>query len=251
TGATLHHFATTGSTNDDAFALQSRGANLPAWVMADAQTHGRGRGDHHWQSLAGNLQASYVFQTVCDMQHISQLAFVAGLAVRETVNTLLKNEPDPANLISLKWPNDVLCAGEKIAGVLVQTARTDAKAPLTAVIGIGLNIAQHPSELDQPATSLRSLLRNGSPLPTLQDVITVLDQNMSSWLIRWRSGAGWSDVRTHWIMHNGLFGQRVTVRAGQTSYTGTMKGLDPTGALIVSNENGDDTLVTFGDIALV
>ncbi|MEO1282472.1 MAG: biotin--[acetyl-CoA-carboxylase] ligase [Pseudomonadota bacterium] len=251
TGTARHHYDQIGSTNTQAFALQQTGITLPAWVSATHQTDGRGRGANAWQSLPGNLQASYVFSTACDMQHISQLAFVAGLAVRDTVRNLLPDTIESRDLVSLKWPNDILCAGQKLAGILVQTMRNDPGSESTAVIGVGLNIATTPHGLEQPVTSLRRLLGPAAELPSATQTISELDQNLSGWLLRWRDGQGWRDVRTNWIAQNGLFGHRVSVRNGDTAYSGIMKGLDETGALLIVTDENKQQRVTFGDIALV
>ncbi|MEO1206195.1 MAG: biotin--[acetyl-CoA-carboxylase] ligase [Pseudomonadota bacterium] len=250
TGTQLYHYKTIGSTNAEAFALHARGIALPAWVYAENQSDGRGRGQNVWQSLPGNLQASYIFPTDCEMQHLSQLAFVAGLAVRDTVSATLSVRNDQNARISLKWPNDVLCNGEKIAGILVQTMRPDINAPSIAVIGIGLNIASSPQGLDQRVTSLRQLFGPSADLLSPLAAIGDLDRNLSGWLVRWKKGDGWSDVRTNWIAENDFIGHRVSVKQGSSTLSGVMKGLDATGALLIETDDHVQRHVTFGDIAL-
>lgn len=249
-GAALHHGRETESTNSDALTYAQSGGVLPAWFLTDEQTAGRGRAGKGWASRPGNVLVSYVFSTHCDVAHAPQLAFVSGLAVYDTVTACLKRLGAKDTPIQLKWPNDVLVDGDKIAGLLVETSRMSVDTPLTVVIGIGLNIAATPAGLDKPATSLHDLVDSNVQLPNSLEVLQQLDLDLSAWLMRWRDGTGWRDVRTNWIAKNGLFGRRVTVQSGDTQRYGVMKGLDETGALLVETKPNEIEHVTFGDITL-
>lgn len=252
-GAALVHHTATASTNADAFAYEAMGARLPAWIIADTQTAGRGRSGRSWQSIEGNLLASYVFHTACDVAHATQLAFVAGLAVADTVAGALPNDAAPPQL---KWPNDVLMNGAKLAGILVQTGpssrpKNQGHAPkLTAVIGIGLNVAAAPDGLDQPTTCLAAHRPKTCPPLNPRILLDTLDRNLAGWLLRWRDAAGWPDIRAVWMERNGLIGRRVKLDGVRNLQHGVLSGIDETGALLISLDDGTRSRVTVGDVTL-
>ena len=127
----------------------------PLWVVATTQTAGRGRRGRAWVSPPGNLYASLLLVDPAPAAVAPQLAFVAGLAVHDACAALA---PGVADALRLKWPNDLLCGGAKIAGILIEgEAVADA---IGAVIGIGVNCRHHPDAVEHPATDFAA---QGSP----------------------------------------------------------------------------------------
>lgn len=247
-GARVVHHAQTGSTNADAMALAEAGERGPVWVVADQQAQGRGRNGRVWISAPGNLMATFAFETTAGVQEAVQLSFLAGLAVADTVAGYLV---DGNVRVALKWPNDVLVDGRKIAGVLVETTRVRPSGPLIALIGVGLNIAATPGGLDQPATSVADHSAFGVVAPARDDVLIALDGAIWAWLERWRHGAGWVDVRTAWSQRNGLVGRRVRVEVGGALRLGVMRGLGDSGSLVVETDGGECFEIAHGDVRLV
>src|ERR1700683_468668 len=139
------------STNAEALrhALEHRGEISPLWITAREQTAGRGRRGNHWISPPGNLYATLLLKDVASPRHAPELSFVAALAVHDAI---LDCAPEVRNRLALKWPNDVLCGGGKLAGILLESHRLD--AGLALAVGIGVNCLHHPSQTSYPATDL-------------------------------------------------------------------------------------------------
>ena len=161
----------TGSTNDDLAALAMAGAPEGLWLRADRQTGGKGRQGRAWQSPPGNLYASTLVRLQPDDPSAATLALVAAVALHEAVR------PEaPATLI--KWPNDLLVDGAKLAGILLER-QDDA-----VVIGFGVNLAFHPILADRPATSLKALAGRA---PSPHFFLARLAPIFQAWLDRWRA----------------------------------------------------------------
>ena len=149
-GYRLLRYDTIGSTNDAAKALARAGAAEGTLVWAGEQTAGRGRRGRGWVSPPGNLYLSLIMRPAVAPARAAQLGFVAALALAEGVGALC----GPALEIRCKWPNDILVAGRKLAGILLESEITDGDAIDFVVIGTGTNLASQPSGVEYPATSL-------------------------------------------------------------------------------------------------
>ena len=146
-GATLHYFREIGSTNTHARELAERGADEGEIVIAETQTHGRGRLGRRWESPPfTNLYLSLILRPTLPPRHAPQITLAAAVALVETVGSFLSGPP------AIKWPNDILFDGKKLAGILTEAA-CDAGRVEYVVLGIGLNInyriAAMPAELRQ------------------------------------------------------------------------------------------------------
>ena len=133
----------TGSTNDDLLEAGKQGAPHGTGLAARAQTAGRGRRGHKWDSTAGNLLLSIVLRPCVNPAKYSGLAAVSGLAVLEALE-----KQGLASEIALKWPNDLVARGRKLGGILVEAARDNAGKPF-AVCGIGVNVNYTPQEVPE------------------------------------------------------------------------------------------------------
>src|SRR5882672_11001128 len=138
-----------GSTNAEALACVREGARGPLWITADRQTAGRGRRGNVWNSPPGNLYASLLLIGAAPAARLPELCFVAALALRDAVGAAA---PSLAARLNLKWPNDLLLDGAKIAGILIEAESVGDKT--VTVAGIGVNCAHHPAGTHYPATSL-------------------------------------------------------------------------------------------------
>ena len=146
----LHFSPVTGSTNSDALAAARQGAAHGSVFFADEQTAGRGRGDHRWQSVAGEgLYVSLLMRPKLSAAQLPLLPLAAGLAASEAISAAA------GIAIDLRWPNDLLIGTRKVGGILVES-KTEAAGLAFAVVGVGINVHQCAFDptLSTPATSL-------------------------------------------------------------------------------------------------
>ena len=230
-----------GSTNREAFALAEAGETGPLWIMARRQTAGRGRGDRRWISMPDNLHASLLQQMPNPGGALPQLAMVAGVATFDAIRHATGSEPAG---LRLKWPNDVLIGQAKCAGILIQSLSGTHTA--TVVIGVGIDLAWHPTDLGRTATDLAEHGFQVSP----EAVLGSLSEAVHNWLGRWNGGRGFAGVRQAWLDRAGPPGERVTVDTGRERVEGTFAGLDAEGALVICDRHGQRRTVTFGDVTL-
>src|SRR5258706_12535830 len=136
-----------GATNAGACLWAAKGEQGPLWTAADRQTAGRGRRGRAWISPPGNLHASLLLTQPAAAEHWPQLSFVAALAIHDAV-VAVADHLKP--LLAIKWPNDVLLAGAKLAGILIEAE----SGTSVVAVGIGINCAFHPADTDFPTTDL-------------------------------------------------------------------------------------------------
>lgn len=237
-GVRLVVLETCGSTNAEALQRARAGERGPLWVVARAQTAGRGRRGRDWISRAGNLTASLLLTAPSPPRYAAQLSFVTALAVLDAIAACA---PDLAARLALKWPNDVLCAGRKLAGILIEGEGLD---PLTVVVGIGVNCVDHPEGTEFPATDLAAA---GAAIPA-EALFQALSAGMVARLGRWDGGAGFAAIRRDWIARAHRPGTRLRVRLPQREVAGRFETLDEAGRLVLRTD--DDTLerIAAGDV---
>lgn len=236
-------FTEIGSTNAEGLSRLARGEPMPVWLVADIQTAGRGRRGRPWTSELGNLFATLVLPNPAPVAHIAQLCFVAGLALRDAV---LSAAPLVApEQLRLKWPNDLMLDGGKLAGILVEGGSDPAGRP-AAVIGFGVNCLHHPEDLPYRATSL-----DAAGCPTAPDrVLEALDRAMAVRLNQWNGGNGFPSVRADWLRHALALGDTVVVRIGERVVTGRFENIDARGAMMLRRRDGVAEIITAGDVSL-
>ncbi|QRG05988.1 biotin--[acetyl-CoA-carboxylase] ligase [Xanthobacter dioxanivorans] len=236
-------FTQIGSTNAEGLARLQRGETLPVWLVADIQTAGRGRRGRPWTSELGNLFATLVLPNPAPVAHLAQLCFVAGLALRDAV---LSAAPQiSGDMLKLKWPNDLLLDGGKLAGILVEGG-SDASGKPAVVIGFGVNCLHHPDELPYKATSLEA---NGAP--TAPDrLLEALDLAMAVRLNQWNAGAGFPAIRSDWMRHALGMGDQVSVKIGTREVVGRFENIDARGAMMLRRRDGVAEIITAGDVSL-
>ncbi|MEA2709001.1 MAG: BirA family transcriptional regulator [Phycisphaerales bacterium] len=224
----LHWFPRLRSTNDHAAELRRRGElYAPAIVLTGRQIAGRGRGSNSWWSPArgGTITVTFVFPVE---EHLSphQVPLLAGLAVRDAAAELLGDEK-----VTLKWPNDVLIEGKKLAGLLCERV---SKADL---IGVGLNVNNDPKKapavLRKQITSLASIA--GRPID-LNEALIALAAHLHRAMSR-RGDRLFVETLNRYDEHHALVGRKVSVvEAGSGRLlSGKCTGLDSSGRLILRN----------------
>ena len=203
---------------------------------------GRGRGGREWVSQPGNLFASLLIGLNCPLRVASQLALVAGIVTFDTIAKLIAYEG--RSEVLLKWPNDVLLAGEKVAGMLLENVGGANENRSVVVIGTGINLASHPENLPQPAVSLATYGMTVTPA----DALEALAASTLEWLNRWGEGACFPTIRRAWLDRAGPTGRPLTVRVGSQEAEGVYGGLDADGALRLLMPGGGEYRVTAGDV---
>ena len=223
----VHRFETVASTMDEARRLAAANAPHGTAAVARVQAAGRGRGGRAWVSPPGNLHVTMVLRPGGSARQAPELGFVVALAVAEAVDALLG--PGTA----LKWPNDVMRGGAKLAGILLE--RQDDGAVLA---GIGANVAHAPEGLPYKVTSLALLGSDATPDALLALLLDRLDEGWNAW-----RAAGFAGVRARWLARGPAPGAALQVRLGAERVAGQFAGLAADGALLLDTVNGRQSFV--------
>ena len=232
----------TGSTNDDLLEAGKQGAPHGTGLAARAQTAGRGRRGHKWDSTAGNLLLSIVLRPCVNPAKYSGLAAVSGLAVLEALE-----KQGLANEIGLKWPNDLVARGRKLGGILVEAARDNEGKPF-AVCGIGVNVNYVPSEVPDgglAAIGLSDLNKNVPTVDTLLDAVYhAAVEGVDTWekcLNTMESSVGpLAPILDDYVAHLNWIGNHVIARspAGEELARGIFRTVDDYGRANIETEGG-------------
>jgi BirA family transcriptional regulator, biotin operon repressor / biotin---[acetyl-CoA-carboxylase] ligase len=242
TGYRLVRMETVDSTNAEARRRALAGEPGPLWIWSQRQSQGRGRGGREWISRHGNLFASLLIGVNCPLRIAGQLALLAGVITFDTIAKLIAYEG--RSEILLKWPNDILLAGEKVAGMLLENVGGANDSRSIVVIGTGINLASHPENLPQPAVSLATYGMTVTPA----DALEALAATTHEWLGRWGEGSCFPTIRRAWLDRAGPTGRPLTVRVGSQEAEGVYGGLDSDGALRLLMPDGGEYRVTAGDV---
>lgn len=245
-GCRLEFLKTTTSTNADAFRLAEDGAAEGSVVLADAQTGGKGRRGRIWTSPSSvNLYCSIVLRPSIMPHEAPQLTFISAVAVARAIELTTRLTPE------IKWPNDLLISGKKVAGLLNEmSAETDGINFVILGIGINLNMTadQFPEDLRHPATSL--LLESGTRVDrTLftSTLLNELDRLYSDFLKH-----GFGPVREEWQRRCNANGRQVIVSdSGTECKGGSFTGIDLDGALLLRSDDGSLHRITCGDVRII
>lgn len=243
-GREIHVFKETASTNDVVERLARDGAREGVVVFAEAQTRGRGRLGRRWHSPAGQgLYFSVLLRPKLRPSEATQLTVVAAAALVRAIEATTPVRP------AIKWPNDLLVDGRKIAGVLTElSAEVDTIKHLTLGIGLDVNQAagDFPPELRSVATSLRAAAGHAISRPELATrILLELDADYA----RVRRGQ-FDAVADEWEERCTTLGHQVAIRIGERVVRGRAEALDDDGALLVRTQHGRLERVIGGDVAV-
>src|SRR5712675_1432362 len=246
-GYRLAAFDQIGSTNAEAMVRARAGERGPIWFVTPEQTAGRGRRQRAWIAPRGNLASSILEVMDVPPATAATLGFAAGLALESALQKLsveanLRRGSGPLKF-ALKWPNDVLAGGEKLAGILLE-AEAVAASRLAVVVGIGTNVIAAPEGTPTPATSLAAL---GVHVGAEELFATLSD----AWVeLRgiWDNGCGFGEIRRLWLARAAGLGEPVAIQAGGSTVEGTFDTIDDTGCLIVRTPDGKRIPISAGDV---
>jgi BirA family biotin operon repressor/biotin-[acetyl-CoA-carboxylase] ligase len=233
----VRHIALPTIDSTNAEALRRAGEAGPLWITAGVQTAGRGRGGNAWVSEPGNLYATLLLREPSSPSVAPQLAFVAGLAVHDAVAVCA---PNLGPVLQLKWPNDLLCNGRKLAGLLIEAENT----PVFAVaIGVGINCVSHPDSASFPATDLRS----ESAHVSADTLFAALSDAMRPRLTQWEKGEGFASIRADWLKRAAGLGEPIKMRLTDRELAGRFDGVDESGCLLLETAGKIET-ITAGEV---
>lgn len=267
-GFRLKAFDTIGSTNAEALAIGRAGERGPVWVVSQHQTNGRGRRGRSWATPPGNLAASLLRVTSLPAAQAATVGFVAGLALERALRTVAPAvristgldggtagaldapalKPDgrrPAAHVrfELKWPNDVLAEGAKLAGILLESEIVSADARVV-VVGIGVNVIAAPRDVPNPATSLADL----GCAASAEKLFQVLSESWVEMEAVWDEGRGMACLRELWLESAAGLGAPIAVQIGGAVTRGTFETIDEAGRLVVRKPDGSRQTIAAGEV---
>lgn len=228
-GYGLKRLDTVDSTLNEAARI-APGLSGPVWILAKEQTSARGRRGRAWVMPKGNLAATLVMRMPDDPAQAALRSFVAALALADACAEVT-GRPES---FALKWPNDVLLNGGKLAGILLESAGTSYLA-----IGIGVNLAEAPPASAVEAGAVRpvSLLSETGTAITPEDFLPHL---ATAYALRERQFTtyGFDPVRTAWLAQAARLGETITARTGAQVTTGRFETVDGQGNLVLTTPGG-------------
>lgn len=243
-----------GSTN--ALALDHARAGDPGklWVVSKKQESGRGRRGRVWATPEGNLAGTLLLVIEDDLKSAATLGFVAGLALADALDAVVPNgarfsvgvdgaSAGPKNRFELKWPNDVLASGAKLAGILLESTQLGG-GRFAVAVGIGVNVVAYPEALPYPATSLKAL---GSACDA-ETLFLALSDAWSTNARLWDEGRGLAAIRQRWLAHAAGLGSEVAVRIDGNVVRGTFETIDEDCRFVIRDESGARLTIAAGDV---
>ena len=236
----IQRFASLPSTNDEALRLAHAGEPGGVWIVAEAQTGGRGRSGRTWISPPGNLYASLLLRPPqLQSARAPELGFVAGVALATTLRALLGGD----RRLRIKWPNDILFDGAKLSGMLLESTPSP-PGSLACVIGIGVNCVAHPESVAYRTTDLSTI---GTRLHDPAGLLDHLSAELARWLAVWANGAGFAAVRAEWLTLAAGLGAPIRFTGARRTLDGIFRTIDEHGRLVVDTQGGPAT-VDAGDV---
>ena len=227
------------STNTRLMQMAEQGAASGIVVVAERQTAGRGRRDRVWISTPGDSLVFWLLWRFAPATRAPEaLSLAIGLGLQRALKSL---DAD----VEVKWPNDILHQGKKLAGVLIEVQPADIK---TAIIGIGINLRlprDMPEDIAMAATALQRMLAS---VPHREQLLATLLAHLSAALHRYEA-EGFAGLRDEWQAVQAFRGDEVRITGGGADIVGICRGVNERGELLLSTDNGLRTVMT-GDVSL-
>jgi len=237
----LFRLDTVDSTNAEAKRLAAKGEETApdgALVWALEQTAGRGRRGRKWQSPRGNLYCSLILRPDVPAEQAAQLSFVGALAACDALSALAP----PGHMVQSKWPNDILLNGDKVGGLLLEAETGGDETPEWVIMGLGINVAEHPSKAAFPATSLKACGWTVSAVDSLE----AFSRHFMIWANTWLDD-GFAAIRKNWLWRCKGLGDKIEVRLADRTMKGIFKDIDQDGALVLKTGKREHR-ITAGDV---
>ena len=256
-GFRLEAFDTIGSTN--AVALERAHAGDPGklWVVSKKQESGRGRRGRAWATSHGNLAASLLLIGDFQLKTAATLGFVAGLSLADALDAVCPaatfkvgfdgtgntGRGKSALRVELKWPNDLLADGAKLAGILLESTQLPDNR-LAIVVGIGVNVVAYPDDVPYPATSLTKLGTNCDAETLFLALSDAWEENSRIW----SDGRGLAEIRKRWLARAAGIGSEVAVRVDGAVLRGIFETIDEDCRFVIRDNEGERVKIAAGDV---
>jgi len=251
-GYRLETHESVGSTNVLALEHARKGDPGRLWVVSPHQTSGRGRRGRAWETPSGNLAATLLLVETLDASTAATLGFVAGLALGDALGAVVPDAKVAVGMdgagrgrdrFELKWPNDVLADGAKLAGILLESVMLgDGRFALA--IGIGVNVVSHPEDVPYPATSLARL---GAKAGAKELFLALSDAWIDNMRV-WNEGRGLGAIRERWLKRAAGLGSEVSVRIEGRVVRGIFETIDESCQFVIREDDGARLLIAAGDV---
>ena len=248
-GTVCHHYASLDSTNSQAARDAMKDAGVPMWILADTQHAGRGRRGRVWKTLQGNLAATLLLAPSCPASLWGQISFVMALAAHHAIVAALP--PRYHSAVSIKWPNDILISGEKVAGILLEAmAANSSKGVVTHLaVGVGINLVKFPTDVDYAATSVKQARGN---VKSALEMLAILSRAFYKYYDMWNDGQGFKDVCQGWLSHAYKLGETISLRVGTQCHEGIFEGINDAGAVLLRcQSSGRLRSIMSGDVMML
>lgn len=236
-GYGLRVLAQVDSTLDEARRIAAE-LGGPEWILALNQTKARGRRGRVWAFPAGNFAGTLVLRPTEPAGVAALRSFVAALALFDAVAETTNSTEG----LALKWPNDVLLNGGKLAGILLESIGQGGRLDHLA-IGIGVNLvaAPEPKDLEARAVPPVSLLGETGITLAPDAFLTHLAQAYARYEHQFMS-LGFAPIRTAWLARAARLGEVITARTARDEITGTFRDMDKDGHLVLETPKGCETI---------
>ena len=251
-GFRLEAHDSVGSTNALALDHARAGDSVKFWVVSTRLYRGRGRRGRVWATPEGNLAATLLVITNAELRLAATLGFVAGLALADALDAVvpkgriaigLDGASAGKNRFELKWPNDVLASGAKLAGILLESAILEG-GRFAVAVGIGVNVVAYPEDLPYPATSLNAL---GATCDA-ETLFLALSDAWSENARLWDEGRGLAAVRRRWLARAAGLGGEVAVRIDGNVVRGVFETIDEDCRFVIRDDEGSVLTIAAGDV---
>lgn len=251
-GYRLEAHETVGSTNALALERARQGDSGRLWIVSKHQDSGRGRRGRAWATEPGNLAATLLIVGQYELRFAATLGFVAGLALSDALDAVLPGKRIDVGLdgggaradrFELKWPNDMLANGAKLAGIGLESTMLD-EGRFGVAVGIGVNVVAHPEGLPYPATSLQAL-GAGCDAETL---FLALSDAWSTNYRLWDQGRGLLAIRERWLARAAGLGSEVAVRVEGEVVRGVFETIDEDCRFVIRDREGKAVAIAAGDV---
>jgi BirA family biotin operon repressor/biotin-[acetyl-CoA-carboxylase] ligase len=237
-GQRVLFFQELSSTMDEAAQQAKKGALEGTTIVAESQTASRGRMGRRWVSQPGNLYLTILFYP--RLEHLGNISIIGGVATVRAIRKTTGLNP------RIKWPNDVLLKGNKVAGILVESSVVG-DAVGHAALGIGINVALDTRFVDEISSFATSLAEVGGEAVPREDLLRRLLQELDSLYTQVQQG---NSPLEEWREMLDTLGQRVRVTWQNETFQGLAEGVDELGNLQLRRDDGGLLTLSAGDVTM-
>lgn len=209
--------------------------DAPTWIMARHQTAARGRRGRTWVNPKGHFAATFVMRPAATPGEASLRSFMAANAVFEALALKIDRTK-----LSVKWPNDILLNGGKVAGILLEASGSAGRVDWLS-IGIGVNLDTAPDEVRDASFPPVSLMGEGGEPTAPEEFLSLVASNLAT-EERIFSELGFAPIRKNWLRQAARLGEVITARTERDSFTGVFETIDEIGQLVLQTPKGRVTI---------